>query len=98
MERNYSLDLIQMKKLCPCTIPHCQSLCGEQRTNQNHRKPDLPPVPGGDSAVPSGGDGLQCMGGDTLQEVLRVAAGQLWFVWQHLGERVLQSEEGKQEG
>lgn len=27
-----------------------------------------------------------------------MAAGQLWFVWQHSGERVLQSEEGKQEG
>ena len=26
MERNYSLDLIQMKKLCPWAIPHCQSL------------------------------------------------------------------------
>lgn len=27
-----------------------------------------------------------------------MAAGQLWYVWQHLGERILQSEESKQEG
>lgn len=76
MERNYSLDLIQMKKLCPWAIPHCQSLYKKEsrRTKPGTTKKPLTRPPGPrEETVLSPVETMVCsVWGETpLQEVLR---------------------------
>lgn len=76
MERNYSLDLIQMKKLCPWAIPYCQSLYEKEsrRTKPGTTKKPLTRPPGPrEETVLSPVETMVCsVWGETpLQEVLR---------------------------
>lgn len=75
MERNYSLDLIQMKKSCPLATTHCQSVykkSGRKRPGTTRKSLSSPPGPQEEMML-SPVEVMVCgvCGETPLQEVLR---------------------------